>query len=130
VEQAVHALTHELSETPQFLKNISFVNSADDALIGVDALLVMTEWRAFKSPSFSDMALKMKQKVIFDGRNLYDPEMLAQFGFEYYGIGRNNMNFFGVDERFSVEGSFEKNQAHLDQMADTQNQTNNQRLSS
>ena len=130
VEQAVHALTHELSDTPQFLKNISFVNSADDALIGVDALLVMTEWRAFKSPSFNDMALKMKQKVIFDGRNLYDPEMLAQFGFEYYGIGRNNMNFFGGDDQFSVRGSFENNQAHLDQMAETQIQTKNQILSS
>jgi hypothetical protein len=76
------------------------------------------------------MALKMKQKVIFDGRNLYDPEMLAQFGFEYYGIGRNNMNFFGSEERFSVKGSYEKSQAHLDQMVDTQIQTNNQRLSS
>jgi UDPglucose 6-dehydrogenase len=130
VDQAAHALTHELNETPQFLKNISFVNSADDALIGVDALLVMTEWRAFKSPSFNDMALKMKQKVIFDGRNLYDPELLAQFGFEYYGIGRNNMNFFGGDEWFSVNESFENNQAHPDQMVETQIQTNNRRLSS
>jgi hypothetical protein len=90
----------------------------------------MTEWRAFKSPSFNDMALKMKQKVIFDGRNLYDPELLAQFGFEYYGIGRNNMNFFGGDEWFSVNESFENNQAHPDQMVETQIQTNNQRLSS
>jgi hypothetical protein len=56
--------------------------------------------------------------------------MLAQFGFEYYGIGRNNMNFFGSEERFSVKGSYEKSQAHLDQMVDTQIQTNNQRLSS
>jgi hypothetical protein len=54
--------------------------------------------------------------------------MLAQFGFEYYGIGRNNMNFFGGDERFSVKGSFENNQAHLDQTVEIK--SNNQRLSS
>lgn len=106
IDQAAHALSLELSETPQYLKNISFVNSADDAMIGVDALLVITEWRAFKSPNFIEMAAKMKQKVIFDGRNLYDPELLAQMGFEYHGIGRNNINFLKCDAELPERSSY------------------------
>lgn len=114
VERAARALTEDLKDTPQYLKNISFVNTADDALIGVDALLVMTEWRAFKSPSFNEMAIKMKQKVIFDGRNLYDPETLAQIGFEYYGIGRNNLHFFRGDEPFLAPHMLEDGRSGFD----------------
>jgi UDPglucose 6-dehydrogenase len=97
IDQASLALQKELASTPQFLKNLSFCASLENAAIATDALLVMTEWRSFKSPSFSDLAVKMKHKVIFDGRNLYDPEILAQLGFEYYGIGRNNLNYLDSD---------------------------------
>jgi UDPglucose 6-dehydrogenase len=59
-----------------------------DALNDADALVLVTEWKAFRQPSFQDMANRMRQPVIFDGRNLYDPVEVAEHGFEYHGIGR------------------------------------------
>jgi UDPglucose 6-dehydrogenase len=58
------------------------------AVDNADALLVVTEWREFRSPDFSRMRDAMKAPLIFDGRNLYDPELMAQEGFEYVSIGR------------------------------------------
>jgi UDPglucose 6-dehydrogenase len=60
----------------------------DEALAGADALLVLTEWREFRSPDFAAIRAMLRQPVIFDGRNLYDPRRLAQEGFVHYGIGR------------------------------------------
>jgi UDPglucose 6-dehydrogenase len=54
-----------------------------------DCLLVVTEWQAFRNPNFGKIALKLKNKAIFDGRNLYDHEELSELGFTYYSIGRN-----------------------------------------
>ena len=67
---------------------VSYAKSAAAALNDVDALLIATEWKEFRSPDFDDMRRRMKQPVIFDGRNLYDPQRMADRGFEYYGIGR------------------------------------------
>ncbi|MFP5505398.1 MAG: UDP-glucose dehydrogenase family protein, partial [Gammaproteobacteria bacterium] len=62
--------------------------SAADTLAGADALVVITEWTSFRSPDFEQIRATLKQPVIFDGRNLYDPDMLAKLGFHYYSIGR------------------------------------------
>ena len=59
-----------------------------EALDGVDALIVVTEWKAFWSPSFPDLALKLRAKVLFDGRNIYEPAEAEAAGLAYYGIGR------------------------------------------
>ncbi|GAB6144192.1 UDP-glucose dehydrogenase family protein [Desulfocicer niacini] len=59
-----------------------------DALNDTDALVLVTEWKAFRQPSFQAMTEVMRQPVIFDGRNLYDPVEVAEHGFEYHGIGR------------------------------------------
>jgi len=59
-----------------------------EALEGADALAVVTDWNQFRNPDFSGMARKLAAKVIFDGRNLYQPELLARFGLKLYGIGR------------------------------------------
>lgn len=59
-----------------------------DALQGADALLVVTEWNEFRRPDFARMRGLMKQAVIFDGRNLYEPEVMRKEGFTYYAIGR------------------------------------------
>jgi UDPglucose 6-dehydrogenase len=59
---------------------------ADDA----DALVLMTEWKQFRSPDFRDLKRRMSGSVIFDGRNQYDPEALGDFGFDYIGVGRTN----------------------------------------
>ena len=62
--------------------------SADHALRGADALVIVTEWREFRSPDFAAIAGQLKSSVIFDGRNLYDPKVLAEAGFLYYSVGR------------------------------------------
>jgi len=59
-----------------------------DALRGADALLIVTEWKAFRSPDFAAMKALLRQPVIFDGRNLYDPATMRREGFEYFPIGR------------------------------------------
>jgi UDPglucose 6-dehydrogenase len=64
--------------------------SAEEALEGADALAIVTEWREFRSPSFEDIKSKLKDPVIFDGRNLYDPRLLSRLGFTYYAIGRGD----------------------------------------
>ncbi|MFA7160721.1 MAG: UDP-glucose/GDP-mannose dehydrogenase family protein [Kiritimatiellia bacterium] len=58
------------------------------ALDGADALVVVTEWNEFRAPNFGLMAKLMKSRVIFDGRNIYEPAEMADQGFTYYGIGR------------------------------------------
>jgi UDPglucose 6-dehydrogenase len=66
---------------------IRYAESPMQAVKGADALVVMTEWKAFKSPSFAALKATLRQPVIFDGRNLYEPAIRSQ-GFEYFAIGR------------------------------------------
>jgi len=63
-------------------------DSPETALEGADALAVATEWKVFRSPDFGKIMASLKAPVIFDGRNLYEPEYLKQQGFSYYAIGR------------------------------------------
>jgi UDPglucose 6-dehydrogenase len=58
------------------------------ALEGADALVIVTEWKEFRSPDFDEIARRLRHRVVFDGRNLYEPEMVRGFGLEYHGIGR------------------------------------------
>jgi UDPglucose 6-dehydrogenase len=67
---------------------VEIVGSAQDALEGADALAIITEWQEFRSPDFSAIKSKLKTPAIFDGRNLYDPAVVAAQGIEYYSIGR------------------------------------------
>ena len=69
-------------------KSVSFADDAMAALQGADALIIMTEWKAFRSPDFDRLKQILKTPLIFDGRNLYDPGMVGRFGFAYYAIGR------------------------------------------
>jgi UDPglucose 6-dehydrogenase len=69
-------------------KNVEVVGSAAAALEGADALAVITEWQEFRSPDFAALKEKLKTPAIFDGRNLYDPVVLKNLGFEYFAIGR------------------------------------------
>ncbi len=62
--------------------------SADEAARGADALALVTEWREFRSPDFASLGNLLNAPVIFDGRNVYDPEVMAGHGFTYYAIGR------------------------------------------
>lgn len=69
-------------------KKIFFASDQYEALKGADAMALMTEWSEFHLPDFSKMAGLMKGKVIFDGRNIYNPEDVKKLGFKYFGIGR------------------------------------------
>ena len=69
-------------------KGVEYTADAHAALEGADALLILTEWQEFRSPDFDLIRQRLKQPVIFDGRNLYNPELVTRFGFEYYGVGR------------------------------------------
>jgi UDPglucose 6-dehydrogenase len=67
---------------------LSFADSADDALEGADALLLVTEWKEFRTPDFERIKGALRQPVVFDGRNQWDPELMRSLGLEYQGIGR------------------------------------------
>jgi UDPglucose 6-dehydrogenase len=69
-------------------KGIQFAESATDAVQGADALVIVTEWKAFRSPDFEDLKRALKSPVIFDGRNLYEPSVVRGHGFEYHAVGR------------------------------------------
>jgi UDPglucose 6-dehydrogenase len=63
--------------------------SALDAATGADALVVCTEWDQFRSPDFADLSRRLRSKVIFDGRNVYDPEQMRLGGWTYISVGRS-----------------------------------------
>ena len=67
---------------------LTLVETAEDALQGSDGLVVVTEWKNFWSPDFDFIKRTLKDAVIFDGRNLYQPKLLKKLGIVYYGIGR------------------------------------------
>lgn len=71
-----------------FKKSITYCRNNYDAVRGADALLVVTEWNEFRRPDFDQMKKLMRGLVIFDGRNIYDPQTLHEKEFIYYGIGR------------------------------------------
>ena len=68
--------------------DLVLVDHQDEALESADALAICTEWKPFRIPDFDVMRSKLKAALIFDGRNLYDPDHLREMGFTYYGIGR------------------------------------------
>ncbi|MGZ8200476.1 MAG: UDP-glucose dehydrogenase family protein [Methylosarcina sp.] len=69
-------------------KGLLFCDSQQDSLTQADALVIVTEWIQFRSPDFNDLARRLTDKVIFDGRNMYEPSLVRHFGLEYYAIGR------------------------------------------
>ncbi len=68
--------------------DLSFSATSDAALSDADALVVCTEWSAFRSPDWATIGDLLKNKVVFDGRNLYEPDLMAEKGFTHYAIGR------------------------------------------
>jgi UDPglucose 6-dehydrogenase len=67
---------------------VSFAPDQTSALAGADALLIVTEWREYRSPDFEGIRKALKQPLIFDGRNLFDPALVKAQGIEYFGVGR------------------------------------------
>jgi UDPglucose 6-dehydrogenase len=69
-------------------RRVEFGASPREVLEGADALIIVTEWKEFRSPDFGDLKRLLRQPLVFDGRNLYDPTVVRDAGLEYYSIGR------------------------------------------
>lgn len=85
--QRLFADNDKLTICANSIETLSDANNAP-----ADALLIVTEWNEFRSPDFTLLKKALKQPVIFDGRNLYDPQQLARLGFNYYSIGRPSID--------------------------------------
>ncbi len=70
-------------------RGLSFAASPMAAVAGADALVVVTEWKEFRSPEFAEIRRRLRQPLLFDGRNLFDPALVRGAGIEYFGIGRS-----------------------------------------
>lgn len=79
---------NNIRETYGERANLVLCDSKEDALKDADALVIVTEWSQFRAPDFIEIQQLLKQPVIFDGRNLFEPEQLHELGFVYYSIGR------------------------------------------
>lgn len=89
-EEARHSLSVDFSDQPELLNRITMVEKPMLATPDADALIIVTEWKAFRSPDFELLKQQLKNPIIFDGRNLFEPSNLSELGFKYQGIGRHN----------------------------------------
>ncbi|MBU3586923.1 UDP-glucose/GDP-mannose dehydrogenase family protein [Polynucleobacter sp. 31A-FELB] len=85
-----HCLETDFKGNPEGLKQVTLVDDPMAATQDADALVIVTEWKAFRSPDFDLLKAKLKNPIIFDGRNLYEPQAMQELGIEYQGIGRHN----------------------------------------
>ncbi|MGV2288969.1 UDP-glucose/GDP-mannose dehydrogenase family protein [Trinickia sp. YCB016] len=88
LHEARRVFALDLHDVPEQLARLHFTNTQDETLSGADALVIVTEWKEFRSPDFNHMKSVLKSPVIFDGRNLYEPDAMAELGIDYYAIGR------------------------------------------
>ena len=88
--EAQHCLELDFKGNPEGLKQVSLVDDPLAATQDADALVIVTEWKVFRSPDFDLLKAKLKNPIIFDGRNLYEPQAMQELGIEYQGIGRHN----------------------------------------
>ena len=95
VTTAQEAIQDDLADSPDLWQQIEFAHDPYEACEGADALVLMTEWKAFRSPDFAWLQANLVTPLIFDGRNLYDPAQMHALGFIYQGIGRQIMQISG-----------------------------------
>lgn len=79
----------ELDLDADQFSRLRFAATPMDALLDADALVIVTEWKAFRSPDFDTVKARLKRPLVFDGRNLFEPAQMAEAGIEYHGIGRS-----------------------------------------
>jgi UDPglucose 6-dehydrogenase len=90
MKEAWHCFELDFQNNPEGLRQITLGEDLKSVLHDANALLIVTEWKAFRSPDFQMLKSELKDLVIFDGRNLYEPNDLKAAGFQYYGIGRQS----------------------------------------
>ncbi|MBT4650989.1 UDP-glucose/GDP-mannose dehydrogenase family protein [Candidatus Woesearchaeota archaeon] len=72
----------------EFGDSVSYCKGIDDSVEGSDVIVLVTEWDEFRNVNFLELGEKMRNKILFDGRNIYEPELVREEGFEYFGVGR------------------------------------------
>lgn len=87
MDEARRVLAQDLGT--EALARIRFHDAPMDALDGAEALVIVTEWKSFRSPDFDQIRSRLNNPVVIDGRNLFDPELMTNLGIEYHGIGRS-----------------------------------------
>ena len=96
LEVGAHIVAYDpvaMEEGKRILGNkIEFAKNQYDACIDADALILVTEWNEFRMPDFKELQKLLKNKIIFDGRNIYDIEELSELEFTYYSVGRKSIN--------------------------------------
>lgn len=100
IEQFLKAGAKVRAYDPEAMNNVKqifgdkiyFAKDKDDTLTGADFLTIATEWNEFRSPDFNKISASLKQKLIFDGRNLYSLNSMKDLGYKYYSIGREIVN--------------------------------------
>jgi UDPglucose 6-dehydrogenase len=80
---------HEVQRIYGDKAGLTYCAKQNQALDNADALIIVTEWKQFRSPDFDELSKGLKDKVIFDGRNMYEPKFVKQAGLQYYAIGRS-----------------------------------------
>ncbi|AOR67299.1 UDP-glucose 6-dehydrogenase [Burkholderia stabilis] len=88
VDEARRVFALDFGDDAAALARLHLVDTQDVAVTGADALVIVTEWKEFRSPEFTRLKAELKAPVIFDGRNLYEPDAMAELGIDYYAIGR------------------------------------------
>jgi UDPglucose 6-dehydrogenase len=96
VEQLLREGAHVVAYDPKGMKarsikaiaDAEFVSSALEAVTDAEALIIATDWNEFVNVNLAELKDKMRTPIVFDGRNLLDPETMRQFGFHYYSVGR------------------------------------------
>ncbi|WP_322020957.1 MULTISPECIES: UDP-glucose/GDP-mannose dehydrogenase family protein [unclassified Burkholderia] len=92
IDEARRVFALDLGEASDALARLHFVDTQDAAVSAADALVIVTEWKEFRSPDFTRLKAELKAPVIFDGRNLYEPDAMAELGFDYHAIGRPHVD--------------------------------------
>ncbi|WP_233831544.1 UDP-glucose dehydrogenase family protein [Paraburkholderia sp. ZP32-5] len=88
VDEARRVFALDLHAAPEQLERLTFESTQNETLSGADALVIVTEWKEFKSPDFAHLKSVLKTPLVFDGRNLYEPDAMTELGIDYHAIGR------------------------------------------
>jgi UDPglucose 6-dehydrogenase len=100
-DEARRVFALDLAQHPEQLAHLHFCATQNEALTNADALVIVTEWKVFKAPDFTHLKAALKVPRIFDGRNLYEPDTMAELGIDYYPIGRPHGHVFSSPDSSS-----------------------------
>ena len=97
MDEARRCLEADLKASPRALDRVTFCATQTEALNGADALVIVTEWKSFRSPDLAAIGAALKQPVVFDGRNLFEPAAMKDASLEYFAVGRSLPRHAGAE---------------------------------